>query len=245
MQRALLATAAGAAALGAAAVLTDQAPYPYALHRLLDLPLPLLSGRRLDVLLDPRRGQKIVEIGPGTGLQALHVAPQLGPEGELAVVDVQQQMLDHVMARAASRSCGNIRPCRADARQLPFATGEFDAAYMVTVLGEIPARAAALREVRRVLKPGGRLVIGEFADRHLVPLQTLVREANDAGLHLRRITGLPLAYYALFEPCAGTVAQLHAGDRARPGETAADRLRQPGVAPLPAHASHRRDRAAD
>jgi ubiquinone/menaquinone biosynthesis C-methylase UbiE len=69
----------------------------------------------------------------------------------------------------------------------------FDAAYLVTVLGEIPGRLAAPIGLCRVLEPGGRLVIGEFADRHHVPLATLVRLANDAGLHLLRRTGVPLA----------------------------------------------------
>jgi ubiquinone/menaquinone biosynthesis C-methylase UbiE len=183
----------GVAAAGAGVVLSDRAPYPYSQHRLLDIPLPLLTRRRLDAALQPRAAQQVLEIGPGTGLQALHVAPQLGAGGRLAVVDVQQEMLDHVIARAAERSIGNITPHQADAR--------FDAAYLVTVLGEIPGRLAALSELRRVLKPGGRLVIGEFADRHHVSLATLVRLANDAGLHLLRRTGIPLAYYAILEPC--------------------------------------------
>jgi SAM-dependent methyltransferase len=195
------AAAVGVAAVAAGMLLGDQAPYPYALHRLLDVPLPLLTARRLDLLLEPRAGQQVLEIGPGTGLQSLHVAPQLGAGGQLAVVDVQQEMLDHVMARAARRSIRNIAPHRADAGALPFADATFDAAYLVTVLGEIPAPLAALMELRRVLKPGGRLVIGEFADRHHVPLATLVRLANDAGLHLVRRTGAPLAYYALLRPC--------------------------------------------
>jgi ubiquinone/menaquinone biosynthesis C-methylase UbiE len=200
------AIALGAIAAGAAALLYDTAPYPYALHRLLDVPLPLLTRRRLDVLLQPRAGEHVLEIGPGTGLQALHVAPQLGSAGQLAIVDVQQQMLDHVMGRAAARSIGNIAPHCADARALPFTDAQFDAAYLVTALGEIPGRLAALMELRRVLRPGARLVVGEFADRHHVPLATLVRLANDAGLHLVRQTGLPLAYYAMFTPCTPTAS---------------------------------------
>lgn len=201
MKAALLGVAAGTLAVGLGAVLSDKAPYPYAQRRLLDIPLPLLTRRRLDALLQPRAGEQILEIGPGTGLQSLHVAPQLGAGGQLSVVDVQQQMLDHVMARAAERSIGNITPHLASAGALPFTGAQFDAAYLVTVLGEIPGQLAALMELRRVLKPGGRLVVGEFADRHHVPLATLVRLANDAGLHLRRRTGIPLAYYALLTPC--------------------------------------------
>jgi ubiquinone/menaquinone biosynthesis C-methylase UbiE len=196
------AVAAGAAAAAAAGMLlSDRAPYPYAQHHLLDIPLPLLTRRRLDALLQPRADERVLEIGPGTGLQSVHVAPQLGAGGQLAIVDVQPEMLEHVMARAAARAVTNIVPHRADAGALPFPDAHFDAAYLVTVLGEIPGRLAALMELRRVLKPGGRLVVGEFADRHYVRLPTLVRLANDAGLHLVRHTGLPLAYYALLTPC--------------------------------------------
>jgi ubiquinone/menaquinone biosynthesis C-methylase UbiE len=130
-------------------------------------------------------------------LQSLNVAPQLGPDGGLAVVDIQQQMLDHLMARAARRSIGGISPHLASADALPFGDAQFDAAYLVTVLGEIPRPQAALAELRRVLRPGGRLIVGEFADRHHVTLTALIRMANDVGLVFRRRTGIPLAYYAL------------------------------------------------
>jgi SAM-dependent methyltransferase len=199
----LAAAAAGTLAAAAAVVLSDKAPYPYAQRRLLDVPLPLLTRRRLDTLLRPRAGERILEIGPGTGLQSLHVAPQLGADGQLCVLDIQQQMLDHVMARAARHGICNISPHLASADALPFGSGGFDAAYLVTVLGETPVPLATLTELRRVLKPGGRLVIGEFADRHHVTLATLARLANDAGLHLRQRTGVPFAYYALLAPCRG------------------------------------------
>ncbi len=87
------------------------------------------------------------------------------------------------------------------AAALPFASEAFDAAYLVTALGEVPGQLAALTELRRVLRPSGRLVIGEFADRHYVPLPTLARLANSAGLHLVRRLGMPLAYYAMLRPC--------------------------------------------
>jgi len=56
----------------------------------------------------------------------------------------------------------NITPTRSDARELPYEDDSFDAAYLVAVLGEIPDQNAALRELARVLKPGGRLVVGEL-----------------------------------------------------------------------------------
>jgi ubiquinone/menaquinone biosynthesis C-methylase UbiE len=195
--------AAAAAAAAAAWWWTDSAPYPYAQRWLLDLPLPFLTNRRLDALLGARPGERVLEIGPGTGLQALHVAGLLGAGGRLDIVDIQQPMLDHVMRRAAAQKTGPIVPARADARELPFDDGSFDAAYLVTVLGEIPGPGAVMREIRRVLKPGGRLVVGEFLDRHYVPLVTLLGYANDAGLRPSARLGPPLAYFARFQPSSG------------------------------------------
>jgi ubiquinone/menaquinone biosynthesis C-methylase UbiE len=197
---------AGVAGAGAAAVaawwLTDSAPYPYAQRRLLDLPLPFLTNRRLDALLAARPGERMLEIGPGTGLQALHVARQLGGSGRLDIVDIQPEMLDHVMRRAVSDV---ITPARADARDLPFPAQVFDAVYLVTALGEIPDQLAVLREVRRVLKPDGRLVVGEFFDRHFVSLVSLLSQANAADLELTTALGPPFAYFARLRPVAGAL----------------------------------------
>jgi SAM-dependent methyltransferase len=192
---------AGAAAGLAAWWLTDSAPYPYAQRALLGLPLPFLTNRRLDALLAVRPGERVLEIGPGTGLQALHVARQLGDSGRLDIVDIQQAMLDHVMRRAsASRLDGVIHPAQADARELPFGDGAFDAVYLVTALGEIPDPLAVLREARRVLRSGGRLVVGEFFDRHFVSLVSLLRQANAADLELTATLGPPFAYFARLRP---------------------------------------------
>jgi ubiquinone/menaquinone biosynthesis C-methylase UbiE len=193
------ASAVAAAAATAAWWYTDSAPYPYTQRRLLDLPLPFLTNRRLDALLGIRPGERVLEVGPGTGLQALHVAGLLG-EGRLDIIDIQDEMLEHVMSRARSAGITSITPAKADARQLPFPGATFDAAYLVTVLGEVPDPAAAVRELRRVLKPAGRLVVGEFLDRHYVPIVDLLGYGNAAGLELSGRLGPPFAYFARLRP---------------------------------------------
>lgn len=198
----LLAAAAGASALAAGAWwLSDQAPYPYAQRRLLDLQLPYLGTADLDAMLRPRPGERMLELGPGTGLQSLHVAPQLGADGHLDIVDIQPEMLDHVMKRALDSGLDTISPHRTDARELPFGNGVFDAVYLVTALGEIPEPERVLAEAARTLKPGGRLVVGEFFDRHWIPLGRLHRLADAQGLHLTGRRGPTVAYLARFQPC--------------------------------------------
>jgi ubiquinone/menaquinone biosynthesis C-methylase UbiE len=193
-------TAVAAGVAGWAWWASDSAPYPYAQHRLLDLPLPFLTQRRLNGLLEQRPGERVLEIGPGTGLQCLPVAGSLGAGGRLDIVDVQQEMLDHVMRRAAEQGICNIVPTRTDARALPFADATFDAAYLVTALGEIPRPELALAELRRVLKADGRLVVGEFFDRHQVRRATLARHAETVGLRVDQVIGPPFAYYARLTP---------------------------------------------
>ena len=198
-----LSAAAGLAAVAAGAWwFTDKAPYPYAQRRLLDVQLPFLATADLDQILQPRPGERMLELGPGTGLQTLHIAPRLGPEGRLDILDIQQEMLDHVMSRATEKAPDIVHPHRADARELPFEDRTFDAVYLVTALGEIPEPERVLAAAARVLKPGGRLVVGEFFDRHWIPFGRLHRLADAQGLHLTARRGPSLAYLARFRPCA-------------------------------------------
>jgi ubiquinone/menaquinone biosynthesis C-methylase UbiE len=192
--------------------LFDSAPYPYAEwprpeRMVLDLPLPFMANRRLDALVGVRPRDRVLEIGPGTGLQALHIASQLGPQGRLDIVDIQQAMLDCVMRRADARGIGGIVPTCADARELPFADASFDAAYLVCTLGEVPDPLAVLSEVRRVLKPTGNLVVGEFIDPHYVPLVTLKRYASECGFEIAMCQGPRLAYLALLRPDDSLLSQ--------------------------------------
>ena len=173
---------------------------PYNQRFWVEAPHPLITRERLRRTLEPQPGERVLEVGPGTGYYAVPLAGWLGPEGRLDVFDLQQEMLDHTVRRA--REAGvTVHPTQGDARQLPYEDATFDAALLVTVLGEIPDQEQALRELRRVLKPDGRLVVGELAgDPHVVFPKALERRANAAGLRLEHRDGTPLGYFARMRP---------------------------------------------
>jgi SAM-dependent methyltransferase len=194
------ATLLGAA--GVTALVTDEVPYPHSgpWSLILDLKLPFLTNRRLDAVLGVRPGDRVLEVGPGTGCQSLHVARRIAPTGRLDIVDIQQEFLDSVMRRADAQNVTGIVATQADARELPFEDATFDAAYVVCALGEIPGPITMLREFRRVLKPTGRLVIGEFIDRHYISQVTLMNRANASGFEVVTRMGVPFAYFAQLRP---------------------------------------------
>ena len=175
---------------------THPSACPYSQRFWVEAPHPFITRARLREILEPRAGERLLELGPGTGYYSLPVAEWLSPGGTLDVVDIQEEMLDHTMRRAAEQGIGNIRPTLADARELPMEDDSFDGAYLVTVLGEIPDQGAALRELRRVVRPGGRIVVGElFGDPHMVTHSALARTAGDAGLRVERRLGGSLWHY--------------------------------------------------
>ena len=174
-------------------------PFPYSQRALL-IPLPFLDVDRLHSALEPPSAARLLDLGAGTGRHALRLAERIAPEGSLVAVDVQQEMLDDLASRAGEREIENLSTVRADARELPFEDGSFDGAYLVTVLGEIPDQEAALRELRRVVKSGGAVVVGESPfDPHFIRASTLRRRASAAGLEEdRRLGPAALGYYARF-----------------------------------------------
>jgi ubiquinone/menaquinone biosynthesis C-methylase UbiE len=173
---------------------------PYSQRFWVEAPHPFITRARLLEVLAPATGERLLELGPGTGYYTLEVAERLAPDGQLDVLDLQQEMLDHTVGRAEARGIANIVPARGDARELPNEDDTFAGAFLVTVLGEVPDQDAALRELRRVLRPGGRLVVGEIAlDPHYVPLGALRSRAEGAGLRYERRVGNALGYFARFE----------------------------------------------
>ena len=191
--------ALGAVAVGAVALWWRKNPSacPYGQRFWVEAPHPLITRARLREILEPRPGERLLEIGPGTGYYTLELAAWVGDQGGLEILDIQQEMLDHTIRAAREHGLWNVNPTRGDAKELGWDDDSFDAAILITVLGEIPDQDAALREIARVLRPGGRLIVGElFGDPHMVTLGSLERRAGDAGLRVEDTSGPKLGYFA-------------------------------------------------
>ena len=172
---------------------------PYGQRFWVEAPHPLITRGRLKAILEPRPGERLLEVGPGTGYYALPVAGWLAPGGTLELLDLQREMLDHTLRRAAEAGLEGIVATQSDATEMPYEDASIDGAYLVLVLGEIPDQEAALRELQRVVRPGGRVVVGElFGDPHWVSPRALTRRAEAAGLRFERRIGTPLGYFARF-----------------------------------------------
>jgi len=108
-----------------------------------------------------RTGDTVLELGPGPGYFTIEAGRLVGAAGRVICVDVQPGMVSILRQRLRDADAENAHPVVGDATRLPLSDGCVDVAFMVTVLGEIQDRPAALAELRRVMKPGGVLSVME------------------------------------------------------------------------------------
>ena len=189
-QKVLLAAAAGTAT-GLAlwwryAARHRSLPCPVALAGLLDHPFSRWLPPSLDKLeLAP--GLKVLDAGCGPGRLTLPAARAVGPEGVVVALDLQPGMLRRLEQRLGRAGIANVRPVFADLTRPPLRDNTFDRALLVTVLGEIPDRDAALGAIFDALKPGGILSITEIlGDPHYQRRPTVLRLAAAAGFEVHR-----------------------------------------------------------
>ncbi len=162
----------------------DPRPYPFAEATLLDVPLRTVffGPARVLATCDLKSGQRVLEIGSGTGYYSLETARRIGDGGRLVCLDIQWEMLLETRRRLHDKGCETADFIQASAEQLPFASRSFDHIFLVAVLGEIPDRSQALGEIRRVLRPGGRLSVSEqLPDPDFVTPGSLRRQLRAAG----------------------------------------------------------------
>jgi len=110
--------------------------------------------------LDAQPGERILDLGSGPGILACELAGEVGPRGKVTAVDVSAEMNAIASRRIAEADlAGRIDVLAGDAAALAFPDASFDAAVSTQVIEYVDDVDLALREIRRVLRPGGRLVL--------------------------------------------------------------------------------------
>lgn len=114
---------------------------------------------KLIELLDPRPGDRVLDVGCGSGQALRFIAQRTGPAGRGIGVEYGPHATDRLSGLRDGGQSTRLDPVIADAQELPFADETFDAVLCVNVLEAVPDRVGALLEMRRVLRPGGRVVV--------------------------------------------------------------------------------------
>ncbi len=121
-----------------------------------------------------RRGHRVLDLAAGTGDLTLALSRRVGSEGRVVCSDINQAMLVRGRDRLIDEGAvGNIDYVLADAEQLPFPDESFDRVTIAFGLRNVTRKERALDAIRRVLRPGGHLVVLEFSRLYARPLQPL------------------------------------------------------------------------
>ncbi|MGI9329143.1 MAG: bifunctional demethylmenaquinone methyltransferase/2-methoxy-6-polyprenyl-1,4-benzoquinol methylase UbiE [Gammaproteobacteria bacterium] len=121
-----------------------------------------------------RPGGQALDVAGGTGDLAAGLCRRVGPGGQVVLSDINAEMLGEGRRRLLDQGLvGNIRLIQANAQQLPFPDGAFDCVTIGFGLRNVTDKPAALAEMQRVLKPGGRLLVLEFSRPALAFLRPL------------------------------------------------------------------------
>ncbi|MGB6512293.1 class I SAM-dependent methyltransferase [Mycobacterium sp.] len=134
--------------------------------------------------------EHVLELGPGPGFYSVAIARRL-TDGRLDLFDLQPEMLDKAKRQLERAGFHDVGFTAGQAsRDLPFPDNTFDAAFLAAVIGEVPDKQTCLRSLRRVLKPGGRLVFAEtFPDPDRLSVQQLRDLAEPENFEFVEATG--------------------------------------------------------
>lgn len=108
-----------------------------------------------------QKGETVLDIGCGAGVDSIIAAAMVGPDGRVVGMDLIPEMLERARENLKKTSFENMTFQEGSAEELPFPEETFDVVISNGVFNLVPDKPAALKEVIRVLKPGGRFLLGD------------------------------------------------------------------------------------
>jgi len=178
-------------------------PCPVWLRWMVELDNPFTRTNRAAVILghlELQPGMAVLDAGCGPGRLTIPLAKQVGERGEVVAADTQQGMLERTRAKAESAGVENVRFLQVGIGEGKLGSKQFDRALLVTVLGEIPDRQAALNEMFESLKPGALLSVTEVIfDPHFLRRRTVANLAEAVGFREKACYGNSMAYTMILE----------------------------------------------
>jgi len=178
-------------------------PCPSWLARMVELENPLARKFNAENIvrglgLEP--GMKVLDAGCGPGRVTIPLARAVGERGEVVAVDVQPEMLARAEAKARAAGAANISFLLIDLGVGKLQNYQFDRAVLVTVLGEIPDRDAALRGIYRALRPGGIFSITEtIFDPHYQRIDVVRELVSSAGFEEKTLADNRIGFTLIVE----------------------------------------------
>jgi arsenite methyltransferase len=114
------------------------------------------------------RGEVVLDLGSGAGMDSLVAAQMVGPQGRVTGLDMTPEMLAKAQAAAAEIEAANVEFVEGEVEVLPFGDESFDVVISNGVIDLVPDKDAVLAEIDRVLRPGGRLQLADVVIHHEV-----------------------------------------------------------------------------
>ena len=124
--------------------------------------LALLPVERVLALVEVKAGERVLDVGCGPGVFAVPPARAVGPSGHVFAVDLREEMVEACRRRVETWGLSNVTVRRSEESSIPLPPSSVDLVFVCHLLHELEDPAALLADVRRVLKPGGRLVAVEW-----------------------------------------------------------------------------------
>ena len=128
-----------------------------------------------------RPGEVVLDLGCGGGIDVFLAAKKVGPTGKAIGIDLSPDMLARARAGATAAGITNVEFHRAEIEHLPLPDASVDCVISNCVINLVPDKFSALREIARVLKPGGRLAVSDIATRKPLPEEVLRSVAAYTG----------------------------------------------------------------